>query len=95
VGGTGAVFEQAGQQGKTDIARTISNANASISNTMNEARTKALTGIAAGFTKLGTGSIDSAVSTAYSGSWLQSAWNGMTGNPDPSPTTGPGLGGLY
>src|ERR1700719_261000 len=33
-GGTTAVFEQAGAQGITDIGRTITNANNSISNTL-------------------------------------------------------------
>lgn len=85
LGGTKAVFEQAGQQGITDIQRTISNANASISNTMSTARTQTLNGLAGGFAKLGSGTIAGAVDKAYSGSWLQSAWNGINGNPDPSP----------
>lgn len=84
-GGTSAVFQQAGAQGITDISRTIDNANASISNTMNAARTGALNSIAGGFGKLGSGVIAGALDQAYSGSWLQSAWNGITGNPDPSP----------
>ena len=100
LGGTKAVFEQAGTQGITDINRTVSNANASISNTLNASRTQVLNGIAGGFSKLGSGTITGAVAQAYSGSWLQSAWNGINGNPDPSPQGGignitNGIGGLY
>src|ERR1700749_897948 len=43
--GTGvpaAIFQQAAQQGNTDIQRTISNANTSISDTMARARTQSL-----------------------------------------------------
>jgi hypothetical protein len=76
-GGPAAVFQQAGQQGITDISRTISNANASIEDTMNKARTQSLNTIASGFSKLGAGTIQAAVG---------SAWNGLTGNPDPTPT---------
>ena len=82
---TAAAFAQAAGKGQTDIQRTIDNANASISNTMVEARSKALNGIAGSFSKLGAGTTTGAVEQAYSGSWLQSAWNGLTGNPDPSP----------
>lgn len=100
LGGTNAVFSQAGAQGITDINRTVSNANNSISNTLNASRTQVLNGIAGGFSKLGSGTITNAISSAYGGSWLQSAWNGITGNPDPSPQGGNGnvingLGGLY
>lgn len=83
--GTSAFFNQAAQQGQTDISRTIDNANASIANTMSAARTKALSSIGQGFAKLGSGTISAAVNQAYQGSWLQSAWNGLSGNPDPSP----------
>lgn len=100
MGGPAAVFQQAGQQGITDIGRTISNANASIEDTMNKARTTSLNGIASGFSKLGAGTITNAVDQAYQGSWLQSAWNGMSGNLDPSPQgnmadVGTGTGRLY
>lgn len=99
LGGTKAVFEQAGAQGFTDINRTVANATASISNTMNSARTQSLNGIANGFAKLGSGTIAGAVDQAYSGSWLQSAWNGISGNTDPSPQgtarLDEGTGGLY
>ena len=84
-GGPAAIFQQAGQQGNLDIQRTIDNANASISNTMSSARTAALGGIAQGFSKIGAGTISNTVDKLYQGSWLQSAWNGITGNPDPSP----------
>jgi len=77
------VFIQAAEQGETDINRTISNANASISNTMNAARTQALTGIAGSFAKLGSGTITNT---------LSSAWNGLTGNTDPSPGSSVGMG---
>lgn len=83
--GTSAIFAQAGQQGQTDISRTIDNANASISNTMNTARTSALNGIASAYGKLGPGTMTKVADQLYSGSWLQSAWNGISGNPDPSP----------
>lgn len=75
-GGPAAVFGQAAAQGSTDIQRTIDNANSSIANTMNEARTKALTTIAGGVSKIGAGTIQNG---------LTSAWNGIMGNPDPSP----------
>lgn len=84
-GGPAAIFSQAAAQGNTDISRTLSNANAQISNTMNTARTAALNGIAQGASKLSSGSVNSTVQQLYSGSWLQSAWNGITGDPDPSP----------
>lgn len=87
-GGPAAVFQQAAAQGTTDIQRTIDNANSSISNTMNSARTAALNGIAQGFSKLGSGTLSTQVDQMYQGSWLQSAWNGMTGNLDPSPQGG-------
>lgn len=82
-GGTAAIFAQAGQQGQTDIHRTIDNANASIADTMNKARTTSLNSIATSFGKLGTGSIADGIDKAYDGSWLQSAWNGMSGPLDP------------
>lgn len=75
-GGTAAIFQQAAAQGSTDIQRTIDNANASIYNTMNSARSKSLDVIGQSWGKLGAGTIAST---------LKSAWNGMTGNPDPSP----------
>lgn len=91
-GGPAAFFQQAAKQGTTDIQRTIDNANASISNTMNAARTQSLNSIGQTIGKLPTGSITNTVNQAYQGSWLQSAWNGITGNPDPSPQgTGTGL----
>lgn len=83
--GTSAVFAQAGQQGQTDISRTIDNANASIANTMSAARTSSLNGIANSYSKLGPGTMSKVADQLYSGSWLQSAWNGLDGNPDPSP----------
>jgi len=86
-GGPAAFFQQAAAQGTTDISRTISNANASISNTMNAARTTSLNGLGQSFSKIGVGTIGSAVNTAYQGSWLQTAWNGIAGNPDPSPAS--------
>lgn len=86
-GGPATVFEQAGEQGNIDIQRTIDNANASIKDTMNRARTTSLNGIAQGFSKLGPGTITKAIDQAYQGSWLQSAWNGLAGNPDPSPVS--------
>lgn len=84
-GGPAAFFQQAGQQGTIDIDRTIANANASINDTMNAARTKSLDGIAGAWGKIPASSMDTAISSAWQGSWLQSAWNGITGNPDPSP----------
>lgn len=74
VGGTQAVFAQAGQQGITDIHRTIDNANASIADTMNKARTTALTGLANAWGKIPAATINSAV---------QTAWNGQSGPLDP------------
>ena len=101
-GGPAAIFQQAAQQGQTDIQRTIDNANASISDTMAKARTQSLNTIAGGFSKLGSGTISKGIDDAWQGSFLQSAWNGMTGILDPSPQgdnstamIGPGLGGLY
>lgn len=99
-GGPAEVFKQAGEQGITDIQRTIDNANASIADTMNQARSKSLNTIAGGFSKLGAGTITTAIDQAYQGSWLQSAWNGMSGNLDPSPQgsmadIGTGTGRLY
>jgi len=72
-GGPAAIFAQAAAQGNTDIQRTINNANSSISNTMSEARTKALTSIAGGIGKLGSGAITN-------------PGNSPKANPDPSPT---------
>ncbi len=75
-GGPAAVFAQAAAQGNTDIQRTIDNTNSAISNTVNEGRSKTLNGIAQGFSKLGAGTISGAIG---------SAWNGLSGNLDPSP----------
>lgn len=78
-GATEDVFKQAAAQGQTDIQRTIDNANANISNTVGADRAKSLSTIAGGFSKLAPGTISSA---------LTQAWNGMTGNLDPSPQGG-------
>lgn len=74
-GGPAAVFQQAAQQGATDIQRTIANANASISDTMNKARSKSLDTLATTWSKAGPGFVDEA----------RMAWNGMeVGNLDPA-----------
>jgi hypothetical protein len=73
-GGPAAIFQQAAQQGSTDIQRTISNANASINDTMNKARTQSLNTLAATWSKAGPGFVDDA----------RLAWNGMeVGTLDP------------
>lgn len=89
-GGTSAVFQQAGQQGQTDIQRTIDNANANINNTMNTARGAVLDGLGKSFSKLGPGTLSAGIASLYQGSDLQSAWNSVGqdvgGMLDPSPT---------
>lgn len=93
--GTNAFFTQAGQQGQTDISRTITNATASINNTMNASRTQSLNAIGAAFGKISPTAASGAIEDAEDGfkkSPLMQAWNGMTGNTDPSPTGGFGSG---
>lgn len=75
--GTAAVFQQAREQGQTDIHRTIDNANANINNTFNSARSSVLKGLGDAFGKLGTGTISNGVNSLYQGSWLQDEWNGL------------------
>lgn len=90
VGGTQAVFQQAGQQGMTDIHRTIDNANASIADTMNKARSASLETIAKAYGKVDFNNVGDSIDKLYDGSALQDAWNGLGQDVgswlDPSPT---------
>lgn len=74
LGGTQAVFAQAGQQGLTDIHRTIDNANASINDTMAKARTQALGSIAASAGKIPNSAYESVISNNTFGT---DSWNGL------------------
>lgn len=89
--GTTAILEQAAQQGNTDIQRTIDNANATIKNTMNAARSKSLETIAGAYSKLGAKTISDQANSLWQGSWLQGAWNGLSGDTDPSNNVGTAL----
>ena len=65
LGGTSAIFQQAANQGITNINRTINNANAASSNAFNAARTASLESIASGFKSMGAGgSLDKGLSSA-------------------------------
>lgn len=64
LGGTSAIFQQAANQGITNINRTINNANAASSNAFNAARTASLESIASGFKSMGAGAIDKGLSSA-------------------------------